>query len=174
MSSVQEWLNANAVGYAELEPKEREAISDFCLLWSLFEEWVLENEGCIPMIKAKVAAAANHDGGLDFSSFGVPFAFFKDRYFNDAGFNARFQALRFRGKNSGKNEVEAALSGDAESELDILLALLIIVYRLRNNLLHGEKWSYNLRDQFGNFTNANLVLMHSIDWFQSRDFARPE
>lgn len=174
MSSVQEWLNVNAIGYHELEQKEREAISDFCLLWSLFEEWILEKNGCIPIIKAKVARAAIVDGGLDFSAFGAPLAFFKDRYCNDEGFNARFQALRFRGKDSGQREVEVVLSGKAESEVDMLLALLIIVYRLRNNLLHGEKWSYALKQQFGNFTNANIVLMHSIEWFRSRGFFRPE
>lgn len=174
MSTVQEWLNTHAAGYAELEQKEREAISDFCLLWSLFEEWVLENEGSIPMIKSKVTEAVKKDYGLDFGAFEPPLSFFKERYFDGESFNNRFEALRFQGKKNGRNEVELALSGKAECEADALLALLIIVYRLRNNLLHGEKWSYNLKEQFGNFTNANLVLMHSIEWFLSRGFLRPK
>jgi len=45
---------------------------------------------------------------------------------------------------------------------------------LRNNLLHGEKWSYRFKDQFGNFTNANIVLMRAMDVFRSRGLFDPE
>ena len=44
-----------------------------------------------------------------------------------------------------------------------MLALLMIVWRLRNNLFHGAKWAYGLRDQRENFTHANSVLMRLLE-----------
>jgi hypothetical protein len=33
----------------------------------------------------------------------------------------------------------------------------------RNNLFHGAKWAYGLRDQRENFTHANTVLMRLLE-----------
>ena len=44
-----------------------------------------------------------------------------------------------------------------------MAAILIIVFRYRNNLFHGAKWRYNLKDQLGNFTVANNVLTKVLD-----------
>lgn len=45
---------------------------------------------------------------------------------------------------------------------DRILALLIIVWRLRNNLFHGAKWAYGLRDQRENFDDAHPIIFSSI------------
>ncbi|MET4218881.1 hypothetical protein ABIB00_004102 [Bradyrhizobium sp. LB14.3] len=34
---------------------------------------------------------------------------------------------------------------------------------MRNNLFHGAKWAYGLRDQRENFTHANNVLMRLLE-----------
>jgi hypothetical protein len=39
------WLLANAPGFENLVKKERSAIVDFCLLWSLFEARILDSAG---------------------------------------------------------------------------------------------------------------------------------
>lgn len=174
MSPAQEWLIANAYGYADLTPPEVAAINEFCLLWSFFEEWVLENDANIAAIKRKVAEAANRDGGIDLVPFDEPIAFFTSRYFEGGKLTQNFEGLRFQGKNGGRSEVEAVLDGNDKGAGEILIALLIIVYRLRNNLLHGEKWSYRFKDQFGNFTNANIVLMRAMDVFRSKGLFDPE
>jgi hypothetical protein len=44
-----------------------------------------------------------------------------------------------------------------------MLAFLMIVGRLRNDLFHGKKWAYELRDQRENFTHANGVLMRILE-----------
>lgn len=46
---------------------------------------------------------------------------------------------------------------------EVTKALLQIAMGLRNNLFHGLKWQYRLRDQFHNFSHANAVLMAAID-----------
>ena len=41
--------------------------------------------------------------------------------------------------------------------------LLIVVYRLRNNLFHGLKWAYAIRGQHANFGNANTALARALE-----------
>ena len=68
-------------------------------------------------------------------------------------------------EESGRAEVEAVLSEAQTGSAETILALLIIVYRLRNNLFHGEKWSYYFKDQLGNFTHASAILMRTVELF---------
>jgi uncharacterized membrane protein YecN with MAPEG domain len=51
------------------------------------------------------------------------------------------------------------LKGNETSSEKVLLAILIIVFRYRNNLFHGEKSIYKLQNQIDNFRNANQFLM---------------
>lgn len=37
-----------------------------------------------------------------------------------------------------------------------------VIFRLRHNLFHGEKWSYNLKGQDGNFSHAVNVLLSCL------------
>ena len=59
--------------------------------------------------------------------------------------------------------MEVVLKGENTNLVDEITALLMIVYRLRNNLFHGLKWDYGIRDQFDNVIHANAVLMKSVD-----------
>lgn len=173
ISPVQQWLRANAYGYAELTAAEVAAINEFCLLWSFFEEWVLENNANVRAIKAKAAEAAAASP-LDIRSFSGSVEYFKARYFPNGEQAQLFDGLRFQGRNSGRSDVEQVLTGAEEGKAEILAALLIIIYRLRNNFLHGEKWSYRVKGQLGNFINANIILMGAMDLFRSRGLFNPE
>ncbi len=51
-----------------------------------------------------------------------------------------------------------ALTDNSTSNRIKFVGCLIIVFRLRNNLFHGEKWSYHLRNQGDNFKYANNFL----------------
>jgi hypothetical protein len=53
-------------------------------------------------------------------------------------------------------------------------ALALIIHRIRNNLLHGEKWSYGLGDQEHNFRHASHVLMVWMDADRGHPFAAIE
>jgi hypothetical protein len=44
-----------------------------------------------------------------------------------------------------------------------IAAVLIIVFRYRNNLFHGVKWQYKLEGQLGNFSAANDALMKVLE-----------
>lgn len=102
------------------------------------------------------------DGRLNIVPFAENLAYFRNRYFNQGGFTEHFQGLMLR-QNDSPELVSAVLRGDNSNDSDAVSALLIIVFRLRNNLFHGVKWAYGIRGQLGNFTNASTVLMAALD-----------
>lgn len=169
VSAVDEWLRLQAGGYANLCAEELRAIHDFSLLWSLFEARVLDNNANIPRIRERVAEAANIGAGIEVAAFQESLAYFTARYYANGEFNYRFEQLRFQnGQNGGRPEAEAVLNGTQTTAPEILTALLAIIYRLRNNLFHGEKWTYYFKDQLGNFEHACIVLMRTIEIFDAK------
>jgi hypothetical protein len=66
-----------------------------------------------------------------------------------------FGGLHLR-RNDKSALVRAVLNKENTNPADSVAALLIVVLRLRNNLFHGVKWAYEIREQLGNFTNANI------------------
>jgi hypothetical protein len=97
-------------------------------------------------------------GVLEREHFEETLRYFKDRYYNNGQFLPIFGGLNFR-QQDRRLLVESVLSGQSEGLGDIVAALLLIAIRLRNNLFHGEKWAYGIREQETNFLNANQLLM---------------
>jgi hypothetical protein len=89
-------------------------------------------------------------------------AYFRNRYFRDGAFTYHFDNLNIRGGDQ-PDLVQKVLSIGAAKRFEIAAATLIIVYRFRNNLFHGEKWAYQLKGQLEIFTHANAVLMQAIE-----------
>lgn len=155
-----DWLCDNAPGFRELSADERNAIMEFSLLWSLFEAKSLNTHGNA----ATILAAARHwaeRGLLTAQTFEPALSYFRDRYYGDAEFTYHFEHLHFR-RADRQELVESVLKGEDRNLAEIAAALLIIVYRYRNNLFHGVKWAYEIRGQYENFTYANTVLMQAI------------
>ena len=74
----------------------------------------------------------------------APLAYFQNRYVDPNGsFTYRFDRLNPKGAE--RQPIEAMLRGQAQDPTAVLTGLLITVYRLRNNLFHGEKWAYELK-----------------------------
>lgn len=59
--------------------------------------------------------------------------------------------------------MRAVIDGSDKDPCSRMAAVLIIVFRYRNNLFHGVKWQYKLQGQLGNFTTANDVLMKVLE-----------
>jgi hypothetical protein len=89
-------------------------------------------------------------------------AYFRDRYFADGAITYHFPFLELR-PSDHPDVVRAVVEGANNDPRDRMLALLMIVWRLRNNLFHGAKWAYGLRDQRANFIRANSVLMRLLE-----------
>lgn len=152
-----EWLEDNAFGYSDLSPAERDAINYFALLWACFEGTKLQRNASPLAIEGFVDQFIAQNPKLPIEISNAK-SYFQDRYFADGKFNAAFDALRFS-RIGDRNKVQAVFAGSATDNVAVLKAVLLTIYRYRNNLFHGEKWSYGIRDQQGNFEHANNVLM---------------
>ena len=95
------------------------------------------------------SSGADHDQNAERFGAAEPYAdalmHFRQRYVSDGGTNHKFQSLHFR-KNDRRELVEAVLLGNDVPPTEMVKALLIIAFRLRNNLFHGldpppVKWS---------------------------------
>lgn len=158
---TNEWLTIYAPGFADLSREEREGIAHFAFLWSLFEGRVLQTEGS-PARLVELAKTMMEQGNIDLTLFAAPLEHFRNRYWQDGRTTRLFDGLNFRGRDR-RPLVESILSGQAHGPDEVVCALLLIVYRLRNNLFHGVKWAYGIREQLANFQNANEVLMRVLE-----------
>ena len=68
-------------------------------------------------------------------------------------------------KPDKKELVQEVLESDNPSKQNIIKALLIIVYRLRNNLFHGKKRLETLNTQIDNFKITNKLLATVIEQY---------
>ena len=148
-------------GFPALSGKERRAIGEFVLLWSLFEAKVLSEHGSAKMIVGTSARWARN-GQLTAETFDLELAYFRNRYVVDGQFSRHFDHLHFRAYDR-EHLVRRVLQGEDGHPKNVAAAVLIIVYRLRNNLFHGLKWSYKLVGQLDNFNHANMALVRAIE-----------
>ena len=155
------WLEENTLGYRELKYYERSAIFHFLLLWSLFEARVLKRDGSICEIEKATKRWAG-DGLLNKEIFEPQVDYFRNRYFVNDNCTCHFRNLKLP-LGYLSNLVKDGLSNLDASPYDVAIAILIIVYRIRNNLFHGEKWTYELRGQLDNFNHANVTLIKAIE-----------
>lgn len=160
-SVSEQWLETRAPGFRDLPHPDRRAIFDFAFLWSLFEAQVMNNYARPDRIREKVDAWAAA-GMLQAEHYDAELAYFRNRYFAEGALTHHFPFLGLR-PSDHPDLVQAVIVGSNNDPRDRLLALLMIVWRLRNNLFHGAKWAYGLRDQRENFTRANSVLMRLLE-----------
>lgn len=155
------WLCEKEPGFGDLTDQERAAVMHFSLLWSLFEAKALATNASADRIYDLVLKwASGHR--LEIAPFLQSLAHFRARYSNGPHAAELLHGLNLR-HNDKPDLIEMVLRGEDASEPDCVAALLIIVYRLRNNLFHGLKWAYGMRGQLDNFNNANEALMAALD-----------
>lgn len=155
------WLRERAPGFGQLSKQECDAITDFSLLWALFEARILSHEGNAGQIGA-VIDQWSIEGALRAESYAQELAYFRQRYFAAGEATYHFEHLNLR-RNDQPMLVRAVLDGSNSVPRDCMFAILIIILRFRNNLFHGIKWNYGIADQLQNFTTANNVLMKLLE-----------
>ncbi|WP_165323096.1 hypothetical protein [Rhizorhabdus phycosphaerae] len=158
---AEKWLKQRAPGFSQLPPADRRAISDFALLWSLFESRIMGGFARADHIRARVDQWSTQES-LEAERYDAELAYFRARYFANGALTYRFDRLELRA-NDHPDLLAAVLSGADDDPRNRMLVLLMIIWRLRNNLFHGAKWQYQLAEQHGNFTHANAVLMRLLD-----------
>jgi hypothetical protein len=118
---------------------------------------VLATEGSAEKIVQNVKELAQRKT-LTLAPFAEAISYFWQRYYYGNELTNDFYDLQLR-KNDRRDLVERVLKAATSDEIEILSGVLIIVYRLRNNLFHGKNWRYGIKGQFDNFRHANTVLM---------------
>ena len=156
-----DWLDRYAPGLQALTQEERDAITNFAFLWTMFEARVLGARASANSIVEAVRRWAGN-GLLALDTFEQEIAYFRGRYVADGQFTYHFNHLHLR-QNDEPVLVKKVLAEEDSAPEEIAAAVLIIVYRYRNNLFHGVKWSYELQGQFENFIHANTALMRAIE-----------
>ena len=158
---VEKWLRKTIYGYSSLSPVELKTIMHFTMLWSFFENYVFSTSVNASAISKKMTDWASRCK-FPIGMFELDIQYFRNRYISKGSVNTKFMNLRFRG-NDNLELVKDVLLGSNEKESSIATALLIIVLRIRNNLFHGLKWEYGIRNQLRNFEVANRILIKIIE-----------
>jgi len=165
-----EWMRGRIVGYRDLPDPERDAITAFFWLWSFFEgHYILDdperdnNENrAVPKIERLIDRLLIAEARqVDMASFAAPLNHFSARYFPRGVENADLYAglnVRWR-----RQLVRNVLSGRDIRVPGTIVALLVVAYCLRNNMVHGPKWRMDLAQQRGNFEAANAVLIAAME-----------
>ncbi|WP_156480651.1 hypothetical protein [Thauera humireducens] len=152
------WITENMCGGTRLRPETSTAVANFTLMWNLFEDVVCGNHANVrtfEMLAARLAEAPIAEDNL--AVLCDCLAFWTFRYREPEGFSARFADLRFRA-NDQREVVEGVLLGTHGGLNEKLLSLMVIVYRLRNNLFHGLKTIDMLNKQVQNLDTASRCL----------------
>lgn len=152
-----EWIN-NRFG-TDFTEADLTNIKEFALMWNIFEKIVCDTRCTLNTIKRRTAEI-----DFDLSGFEEHLTYFKTRYVEAEQTNERFNYLRIN--NTAYSElVRSVLLNEEGSEPNQILAMLVIVYRYRNNLFHGNKNIRYLDTQEINFYHANQILCKVLDHF---------
>ena len=159
MNPIQ-WLEQNAPGFDNMSEQERAAIAHFALLWSFFEARALSTKASSSAILALTHDWLAHNR-LAIEPFSESLLYFQQRYYSNGVETSYLAGLNLR-PNDRPELVHAVLKGNNSNPADCVAALLIVVYRLRNNFFHGAKWAYGIQGQLSNFNHANTTLMNAL------------
>jgi hypothetical protein len=162
------WLVENTHGGIELSPDAREAVASFTTMWNFFESTLCENRASVAAL-TRISERFEADRIPPGTNQALEdcLAFWQFRYRTPDGFGRRFDGLYFR-PNDKRAQVEAVLNGESDNPREKLLALMIIVFRLRNNLFHGLKSLEMLNDQVENLATASRCLAAVMESVPSR------
>ena len=153
---AQAWARASLREAPQLRPATLEVISGFTFLWNFFEGVTCNGCVSVPSL-GHVAERMANSPVLATDNVEHCLSFYRFRYLNGDQMQERFYGLNFR-KNDRQELVEAVLRG-TESGLGAKLhALLIIAYRIRNNMFHGLKSVHVWDDQAQNISEATRIL----------------
>jgi hypothetical protein len=135
-----------------LDENDLVSIKDFSLIWNIFENSVCNNHYSVQQVGQTIASRL-----FNIADFQPQLDYFKNRYVANGATNTRFDNLHFRA-NDRKESVRQVLLEQVNTVPEIILALMIIVGRFRNNLFHGIKDIQVIDQQKTNFDNANAFL----------------
>ncbi|RCH53628.1 hypothetical protein DJ568_16460 [Mucilaginibacter hurinus] len=155
IESEKEWITEFI--RTNLNDDITDRIKHFALLWNLFETFACNKFATV----ASIIQAVDHLNAIQQIDLNTDryLDYFSARYIDINGVETtHFQSLNFRKPDKKQLVLNVLLRKETEPK-EILKAVLIIVYRYRNNLFHGEKNVAALNAQAANFEHANSILI---------------
>ena len=161
--SEKNWIK-NKCYYSKLNESKIKHILYFGLIWSIFEDEVYSNSAQINKSSEIAISLSNQ---LETSSKGKItriWNYFLNRYVNvDGSIKQSFTNFKFNNNDGKQFVIDTLQKQKTASYQEKAEAIMRIIFRLRNNLLHGQKDVSKLYEQNSNFKNANLFLMLLVD-----------
>jgi len=157
------WFSQFSASGTPIDASELQPILEFTLIWNLFERETCDRFVRITAVRDHVNRASNR-GQLHREAFEPYLSFFRSRYpsYNEEEFLADHLLSGRRRHVAGDLEdialLRDVLAGISTDTNNVVYALLFIVYRVRNNLFHGEKDVYTLHLQRDLFEAINSLL----------------
>ncbi|AYZ19214.1 MULTISPECIES: hypothetical protein [Enterobacteriaceae] len=152
---VSDWIQQNIQHSAPLEPDTLEVVSDFTLMWSIFEASEAHNENVVDRIGVLSKRVARE---MPTDAIDSQLAYWSKRYIHESGEpTEHFHYLYFREASQIEKSLDVLINKETSFE-DKIEVCLLIVYRYRNNLFHGIKDITLLNDQVENLRNAIELL----------------
>jgi hypothetical protein len=160
MFEARNWLSDHINAAKGITDSTWQIVDGFALLWFLFEE-----RKCGTDANKKVfEGLAQQFGKARLTEpMNSAFAFWVNRYCESGKTNALFDELF--PEPSGKGETARILLDPRSTADRRFFALLMIVYRLRNNLFHGSKAIGNLNAQVENLDMGSRTLAAVMEHF---------
>jgi hypothetical protein len=158
---VQAWARASLREAPTLQPATLDVVAGFTFLWNLFEGVACQGRISV-LTLGQVAGRIANSPLLARKNVEHSLSFYRIRYLNNDQMQDRFYGLNFR-KNDKQDLVETVLKGAESDQTAKLHALLIIVYRIRNNMFHGLKSVHIWDDQAQNISEAARILSIALE-----------
>lgn len=154
---ILDWINRKY--HTHLNEANLVEVKNFALVWNIFEGRICNCSFDIGQIERKLKNRT-----INLADFQPYITYFKDRYTTNGSMDNCFDGLYFRSGDQRDFVKKVLLELEENITLtEYVLAITIIVYRLRNNLFHGIKEMHSIDNQRDNFNNANQFLMKLID-----------
>lgn len=132
-------------------------IGVFSILWNILEEKYFEKN----LTNDKIETVARNVYSVDLIPYCKALIDALLEYLNENKETITIDKIRTKLYSSGfrghYSKMEQAILGENDNE-ELFCGSLLLLYRLRNNLFHGEKTPISLNDQITLFKKANLLI----------------
>jgi hypothetical protein len=157
MPSTKNWIATNIRDGENISEESYQSIADFCVMWALFEGTELHGINVVvDELKNVAYRIANKIQNIE-----CALEFWRQRYICEGQTNQKFEHLNLT-HQPHRDLVSRVLLGIEIEQETVTLALLLIIYRLRNNLFHGIKDITTIRHQASNLDMASDFLKNSL------------
>lgn len=149
-----EWIVQHTYDGVQISKEAKAIVSSFAVMWNLFEIALCDKSANADKL---VRLAERLERGAVATDVEEAIRdcvrYWRTRYFGGGQVGVSLDGLHFRDRDR-RDVVEAVLQQQESSLKDQLLACLLIIHRLRNNLFHGLKEFSSLNLQVENLDYA--------------------